>query len=144
MCVRSSKFGLRIAMAMAAILAGAEARAVGVGVGARGIGAGARKRAIAVGERRRPEHLLREQRRERRQRIVALARRLERIAAGLYHAADVSRLARDRRRVFELVVIRLELVVGDAPVLDRHVGGDVLLAVALLVAAAHLEFHVGP
>src|SRR2546428_3954335 len=132
--------GVRLAaeaLAVAAILAGAEARAVGVGVGARGIGAGARKRAIAVGERRRPEHLLREQRRERRQRIVALARRLERIAAGLYLPAKVARLARDGRGVLELVVVRLELAVGDAPVLDRPVLGDVLLAVAFLVEAAH-------
>src|SRR5258708_10872746 len=59
-------------------------------------------------------------------------------------AADVSRLARNRRRVLELVVVRLKLVVADSPVLDRHVLGDVLLAVALLVEAAHLEFHVGP
>src|SRR5258708_2326014 len=56
----------------------------------------------------------------------------------------VPRLARNRRRVFELVVIRLELVVGDAPVLDGHILGDVLLAVAFLVEAAHLELHVGP
>ncbi len=94
--------------------------------------------------RRFGEHHARQDRRQRRQRVFAGARRLERIAALLDLALDVAGLAGDRRGVFEPVVIGLELVVGDAPVLDRHVVGDEFLAVALLVHGADLELHVGP
>ena len=99
---------------------------------------------VAVVFRRLGEHLARQDRRERRQRIIARARRLERVAAALDLAIYVAGLARHRRSVFELVVIRLELGVGDAPILDGHVGRDEALAVALLVEAADLELHVGP
>ena len=99
---------------------------------------------VAELARRLAEHLARENLGERRQRIFAGARRLEGIAARLDLAAQIAGLAGDRRRVFELVVIGLELVIGDAPVLDRHVLGNEALAVALLVERAHLELHVGP
>ena len=52
--------------------------------------------------------------------IFARARRLERIAAGLDLSLDVAGLAADTAEIFEAVVIRLELVVGDAPILDRQ------------------------
>ena len=80
---------------------------------------------------------------ERRQRIAALARPLERIAAGLDRAAEVAGLAGDAAQVFEAVVVGLELVVGDAPVLDRHVGGNEALAVALLDVAARTTKSFG-
>src|SRR5262249_54109880 len=124
------------ALAEAAILAGAEFRAVGIGVGARRVGCRAREWMVAEALCGRSEHLARQDRRERRQRILVGARRLERIAARLHLAADVSRLAGNRRRAFEPLVIWLELVVGDAPVLDRHVGGNEILPVALLVERA--------
>ena len=52
--------------------------------------------------------------------ILARARAFERIAAVLLLAVQIAGLAADAAEIFELVVIRLELVIGDAPVLDRH------------------------
>src|SRR5450631_4097813 len=76
---------------------------------ARRVRAGTRERMVAVALRGRPEHLVREERREWRQRIIARARRFEGVAARLYLPANVAGLARDRRDIFELVVVRLEL-----------------------------------
>src|SRR5580692_4533437 len=132
------------ALAIAAILAAAELRAVRIGVGLRGVRRRPRERMIAGIARCIGEHFARQDRRQRRQRIVAGARRLERIAAGLDLAAEIAGLAGDRRGIFELVVIGLELGVADAPVLDRHVVGQEFLAVAFFVVGADLEFHVGP
>ena len=139
--------GIRLAaeaLAIAAILASAELRTVRIRIGARRVGGRSRERMIAVVLCRGGEHLARQDRRQRRQRIFARAGRLKRVAARLDLPADVAGLAGNRRRVFEPVVIRLQLVVGDAPVLDRHIGGNEILAVALLVHGAHLELHVGP
>src|SRR6202034_1363811 len=132
------------ALAVAAILAASELGSVRVGVRLRGIRRWPRERMIAGIARRTAEHLAREDRRQRRQRIVAGAGRLERVAAGLDLAADIAGLARDRGGTVKLVVIGLELGVGDAPVLDRHVLGNGFPAVTLFVAGADLEFHVGP
>jgi len=57
---------------------------------------------------------------------------------------DVAGLAGHARGVFELVVIGLDLRSGDAPVLQRHVGRDEVLAVALLVLAANAQFVIRP
>jgi hypothetical protein len=51
--------------------------------------------------------------------IVACPRRLERIAARLNLTLDVTGLATDADEMFEAVVMRLQLVISDAPVLDR-------------------------
>src|SRR5256714_2465049 len=110
------------ALAIAAILAGAELRAVRIGVGARRVRRRPRERMIAVVARGGREDLAREDRRERRQRIVARARRFERIAALSDLAVDVAGLAGDGGGIFEFVVVGLKLGVADAPVLDRHVG----------------------
>ena len=139
--------GVRLAaeaLAVTAILAGAEFRAVLVGVGLRRIRRRPREGMVTKLARGIAEHLAGEYLGERRQRIFAGARRLEGVAAGLNHAAQIAGLAGNRCGVFELVVIGLELVIGDAPVLDRHVLGNEALAVALLVERAHLELHVGP
>src|ERR1700733_5632836 len=124
------------ALAIAAILAAAEFGAVRIGVGLRGVRRRARERVIAGIARGIGEHFAGENRRQRRQRIVAGAGRLERFAAGLDLPADIAGLAGDRRGIFELVVIGLELGVGDAPVLDRHVVRNEFLAVAFLVIGA--------
>src|ERR1700722_10606304 len=107
------------ALAIAAILATAEFRAVRIGIGLRGIRRRPRKRMIAGVARRVREHLAGENRRQRRQRIVALARRYERIAAGKDLAGDIAGLAGDGGGIFELIVIGLELGIANAPVLDR-------------------------
>src|SRR6516164_4754042 len=98
--------------------------------------------AVVLGSLR--EHLACQDRRKRRQRILASARRLERVAAQQDSAVNIASLARDCRGIFEFVIIRLELGVGDPPVLHRHVGRNEVLAVTLLVHGADLELHVGP
>src|SRR3954465_11248717 len=97
------------ALAMTAILAGAELRAVRIGVGARSVRGWARERVIAEVARGLVEHLAAQNWRQRRQRIFTCARRFEWIAAGLELALEVAGLAGDRGRTLELVVVRLEL-----------------------------------
>src|SRR5258705_11488639 len=78
------------ALAMAAILAGAELRAIRIGIGARSVGGRARERVIAEVTRGLVEHLAAQDRGQRRQRIFACAWRLEWIAAGLELALEVA------------------------------------------------------
>ena len=132
------------ALAIAAILAGAEFRAVRIGVGLRGVRRRPRKWMIASVARGVGEHFARQNRRQRRQGIVAGARCLERIASREDFSGEIAGLAGNRSGVLELLVIRLELGIGDAPILNRHVVGNEFFAVALFVSRANLEFHVGP
>src|SRR6476661_8364800 len=81
---------------------------------------------------------------QRRIRIIARARILEWIAAGLDLTLDVAGLAGNPRRIFELVIIGFDLGTGNAPVLQRHVVRYEILAVALLVFRADAQFMVGP
>ena len=84
---------------------------------------------------------------ERRIGIFARPRRLERIAAGLDLALDVAGLAADAAELFKAVVIGLQLVIGDAPVLDRQLrsaGIEKFLAVSLDDMAVQDEIgHLG-
>src|SRR5262249_57495785 len=68
----------------------------------------------------------------RRGRIFARTRALERISARLDLALEVARLAARPAQIFEAVVMRLELLVGCAPILDGQLGIDKVLAIALL------------
>src|SRR5262249_21892858 len=61
--------------------------------------------------------------------IFAAALALERIAAGHDRAAQIASLARGATELVEAAEVRLELVIGDAPVLNRHVVRDRLPAV---------------
>ena len=63
-------------------------------------------------------------------RIGPRARSFEGIAAVDDLALEVAGLSASAAEIFEAVVIRLELVIGDAPVLDRHVLGQKAGAVA--------------
>src|SRR5258708_21073336 len=63
-------------------------------------------------------------------RVVACTRAFERIAPFLGLALDVACLACYAGHILELVVVGLQLVIGDAPVLDGAVRGDRLRAVA--------------
>jgi hypothetical protein len=85
------------------------------------------------------EQLLRKTLLHRRRRIVALAHTLERIAAGLDIALDVAGHTRNAGDIFELVAIRLELIVADRPVLDVIAFGQNALAVALDHVATDAE-----
>ena len=44
----------------------------------------------------------------------------ERIAAGLNLSFDIAGLAAHANEIFETIVIRLKLIIGDAPVLNRQ------------------------
>src|ERR1700748_3356891 len=81
---------------------------------------------------------------QRRIRIIARARILEWIAAGLDLTLDVAGLAGNTRCVFELVIIGFDLGTGNAPVLQRHIVRYEILAVALLILRADTQFVVGP
>src|SRR6202022_1161267 len=79
--------------------------------------------------------------------VFARSRRLERVAAGLDLALDVAGFAADATEIFEAVVVRLKIVIGDAPVLDRQLrsaGVEKFLAVALdSMAAQDKVRHLG-
>src|SRR5262249_44386049 len=67
---------------------------------------------------------------------VAGARPFEGIAPGLDDAADVPGPSGNAAQIFEAVVMRLQIVVADAPVLQGHALRNEGPAVALLVEAA--------
>ena len=99
----------------------AERDAERIGVGLRQISRRLRKRLVAellrgLGEQRVAVALL-----LRRRRIGPRARALERIAAVLDLAVEIAGRARGAAQILELIVMRLEIVVGDAPILDGHV-----------------------
>jgi len=96
----------------AAILAGAELRPIGIGVGLGGVRRRTRERRIPKVLRGLREQLARQPRFEWRQRVLALARRLEWIAARPDAALQIAGLARNARNIFELVVIELQLSNG--------------------------------
>src|SRR4029078_458461 len=77
---------------------------------------------------------------ERRRGIVAAARALERIAAGLDLALDHPGLARGAAQIFEAIIAMLDLIERYAPVLKLEIG-DLLGAIALEMVA--LAFKVG-
>ena len=81
------------ALAEAAILAGTEPRPVRIRVSAGRVRARPWERVVALILRGLAEHLARQDRREGRQRILAGARRFERVAPRLYLTANVSRFA---------------------------------------------------
>ena len=73
------------------------------------------------------------------------ARSFERIAAFLDLAAQIAGLAGDAEQLLERLVIRLELVIRDAPVLDRHrPRGNRCGAVAFDQTRAQLRVVFGP
>ena len=87
-----------------------------------------------------PGHLVVERRpAQRRHRVLALARRLESVAARIDLPVDVARLPRDADLVLDLLVVRLELVVAERPVLDGRSLRDARRAVAAPRFAHHLE-----
>ena len=74
--------------------------------------------------------------RHRRRGIFVRASALEGIAAGLNLALQIARFAAGPAYFVELIIVGLELVISDAPILHGEiVVGDRLLAVALLVVA---------
>src|SRR5271170_2927423 len=71
--------------------------------------------------------------------ILARARPFVRIAAWLDLAVQVASLAADAEDFLKLIVVGLDLVPGDAPVLQIAVLGNERCAVGLLDARMHLE-----
>ena len=116
-----------------------DAERVGVGLGQ--IAGGLRKRAVAhlfrrLGPQHRPIGLLLGRRR-----IGARPRSLERIAKRLLLPLQVPGGSRRAAQMFECIEMRLELVVGDAPVLDRHVRGQEFRAVTL--GQVRFQYEIG-
>ena len=126
-------------LAVTAIRALAHLHAQRVAIRFRGIGRGAGERIEAGLARRLVEQHGRGAAFQWRQRIATLACTFERVAAGLLHAADIAGGAGNAAQVFEAVVVRLQFVVCNAPVLQVHGFGDELPAVALLGMRADLE-----
>src|SRR3954452_9626413 len=58
--------------------------------------------------------------RQRLLRKLVLSSCIEGISALLHLATQISRLAGNAEQLFEVVVIRLQLCIGDAPIGDRH------------------------
>src|SRR5437773_2840800 len=126
-------------LAVTAVHARREARAVRVHVAPAHVRR--RRRVRVVAERRRG--LLEERARvaglHRGVRVLVAARSLERVPAGLGLAAQIARLPGDAARALEAVVVGLELVIGDAPILRRAVGRKRARAVASERATPRLE-----
>ena len=76
---------------------------------------------------------------KRRHRILALTRPLEDVAAAIDRALDVAGLSRDAELVLDLVVVRLQFVETERPVLDRRARRQPRRAVALRRFADDLE-----
>ena len=132
------------ALAVAAVLTRAELRAVGVGVSTRGVGGGRGKRIQPHVGGGGAKHLAGQRGLDRRQRVIILTRRFKAVTARLRGALQIAGLARHRGRALKALVVRLQLGIADAPILYRHVGGNVVLAVTLLVHRAHLELGIVP
>src|SRR5262245_53285267 len=117
-------------LTIAAIVAGAEGNAVGIDVGLRHVGGRSGKGVITQAFRSLLEQRSRVGLNHRRVGIFALARSLKHVAALDLLPAQIAGLARDPTEIFELVVVGLELVVGDTPVLQLHVRRNDASAVA--------------
>src|SRR5690348_11475631 len=116
---------------MTAILACAEGDPFGIGIWRARVARGARERmvaeALARGLHKRARHALH----QRLVGIVELALALENVAARNNLATQIAGLPRDAAQLLEPVVVRLELVIGDREVFDRHLGRDCASSVAL-------------
>ena len=127
--------------AEAAIGAGSEPGAERVYVGLRHIAGGLRKRLVAKLARGLGEQGMTEGLGLRRIGVRPRARSLEGIAAFEDLTLQIARGARRPTKIFELVIVRLEIIVGDAKVLDRHVVGQKFRAISL--RQMRLENEVG-
>src|SRR4030088_119829 len=127
------------AFAEPTIVARGEHLTVRIAVGARAVARGLGKRLVAqilaspLEERRCVRNLIRWLR------VLVRTLSLEGIAASLNLTAQVARLARGTKRLVELVVVGLELIIGHAPVLDGGILRQDPRAVALYQVAAVLE-----
>ena len=68
------------------------------------------------------------------------ARALERIAAGLFYAVKIARLAADAVDVFKLIIVRFQFIIGEAPILTGAVFGEQAFAVLCFGGAAQNKF----
>ena len=76
---------------------------------------------------------------QRRHRVLPLARSLEPVAARIDLPVDVASLSRDADLVLDLLVVRLELVVAEGPILDGRSLRNPRRAIAPPRLADHLE-----
>jgi hypothetical protein len=125
-------------LAVAAIFAGAERQSFRVDVDVAGVGRRRGERVVADALAGRLHDRAGHGLCQRLVRIFVLARPFEHVAAGNLLAAQVARLAGDAADLFEVIVIRFELVIADREILDCHFGGNGVLAVAHLEVAAQI------
>ena len=117
--------------AEAAIAAGAHPDAERIDIRPREIARGLREGFVAKVTRCLTEKRMAETLRLRRSGIGPRARTLERVSAVQDLPLQIARLPGRAAEVLKLVVVRLEVLIGDAPILDRHVGRQEARAVAL-------------
>src|SRR5216683_5742557 len=71
--------------------------------------------------------------------ILARSRRFMRIAARLNLAFDIAGLAAGTQQVLEAIVVRFQVIVSHAPILNGHIRIEEVLAVALACAGCQLK-----
>src|SRR4029077_21155186 len=134
---RSRVLGLDVASARVAIaVVGAGRSAI---AGLRVYGGGRAMRVESGFARRGLHHLGEVGVAQRRHGVLAGARAFKDVALGIDPALEIARLAGDADFVFDGVVERFEIVVGEKPVFDRRTLGDRACAIAAHSLRAHLE-----
>src|SRR6267154_6848892 len=108
-------------LAKTAISARPESNTERIGVGFRQVSGRLRKGLVAKLTRRLAEQRVAEWLGLRGRRIRPRTRPLERIAALLDFVAQVARRSRRAAEIFERIVVRLQVVIGDAPILNGHI-----------------------
>src|SRR6266446_6164421 len=128
------RFGVGLAaepFAVTAIFARPERHAFRIGVGAAHVGGGRPERGISEFARGLLQGGAGHAYRQRLIGVFVLARPLEHVAAVDLLAAQIAGLAGNAEQFLEAIVVGLKLIIGDRKILDRHLGRNRLLAVAI-------------
>src|SRR6185437_14262072 len=114
-----------------AVAAGSLAHSERIAIGLREVARGLRERLVAELPCRLSEEGVTEGLRLRRVGIGTGPWALERVAALQDLALKIARLTAGSAEILEAIVMRLELRVSDAPILDRHVGRQKVRSITL-------------
>src|SRR5262245_47537331 len=72
-------------------------------------------------------------------RVVARTRPFEWVTTRLNYTVEIAGFAADAVQVFELIVVRFQFTIGNAPILARVILRDLVLAIAFYGTATPLE-----